>query len=144
MNINNIFQFFNEDYREDDETEMLIDFSEHPLFWIGGFNKIISNHVFFNQYTSKLFKNISPELNIEEIEKAGEYLMFEKAWGYIKNIDLNNSFHIECIGKKVSTEFLLNLNVAIIFYEVLEEYEKCALLKNIENKIKELKFKLGV
>ena len=69
--------------------------------------------------------------------------MFDKAWDYIKNIKLINPFHVECIGKKSSVEFLSNLNIAIIFYESLEEYEKCALLKNIENKIKEFGFELG-
>jgi hypothetical protein len=142
MNINNIFRAFDEDF-EDEETEMLIDFSEHPFYWIGGFNKIIGNHTFFSKYTSKVFKNISPELNIDDVEKAGEHLMFDKAWGYIKNINLDNPFHIECIGKKASVEFLSNLNIAMAFYEPLEEYEKCALLKNIENKIKEFGFELG-
>jgi hypothetical protein len=142
MNINNIFRAFNDDF-EDEETEMLIDFSEHPFYWIGGFNKIIGNHAFFSKYTSKVFKNISPELNIDEVEKAGEHLMFDKAWDYIKNIKLDNPFHVECIGKKASSEFIYNLNIAIAFYEPLEEYEKCALLKNIENKIKEFKFELG-
>jgi hypothetical protein len=142
MNINNIFRAFNDDF-EDEETEMLIDFSEHPFYWIGGFNKIIGNHAFFSKYTSKVFKNISPELNIDDVEKAGEHLMFDKAWGYIKNIKLDNPFHVECIGKKASVEFLSNLNIAMAFYEPLEEYEKCALLKNIENKIKEFKFELG-
>jgi hypothetical protein len=142
MNINNIFRAFNEDF-EDEETEMLIDFSEHPFYWIGGFNKIIGNHEFFSKYTSKVFKNISPELNIDDVEKAGEHLMFDKAWDYIKNVKLDNPFHIECIGKKASVEFLSNLSIAMIFYEELEEYEKCALLKNIENKVKELGFELG-
>jgi hypothetical protein len=61
----------------------------------------------------------------------------------IKNVKLDNPFHVECIGKKASVEFLSNLNIAMAFYEPLEEYEKCALLKNIENKIKEFKFELG-
>ena len=77
---------------------------------------------------------------VDDVEKAGEHLMFDKAWNYIKNINLDNPFHIKCIGKKASIEFLSNLNTTIIFYEALEEYEKCALLKNIENKVKEFKF----
>lgn len=138
MNIENIFNLFNDDLPSDDETSLLIDFSEHPLYWIGGFNKIISNHLFFTKYTSKVFKNISPELDIDEVEKAGEYLMFDKAWGYIKNIKLDNPFHVECIGKKISPEFEGNLDVAMVFFEALEQYEKCALLKGIKDKIKEL------
>jgi hypothetical protein len=138
MDPNKIFNLFNEDLPNDDETSLLIDFSEHPFYWIGGFNKIISNHLFFTNYTARVFKNISPELNIEDVEKAGEHLMFEKAWDYIKSIKLDNLFHIECIGKKISPEFEENLQVALVFFESTEEYEKCALLKGIKDKIKEL------
>jgi hypothetical protein len=138
MDVNNIFNLFNEDYiNNDDETSLLIDFSEHPLYKISGFNKIINNHLFFKNYTVKIFKNIPNDLNLEEIEKAGEYLMFEKAWGYIKDINLKNPFHVECICKKVSPDFLENLDISIKFFEEYEEYEKCALLKGIEEKVRE-------
>jgi hypothetical protein len=144
MDINNIFNLFNNSQDDEyDDTSLLIDFSDHPLFWIGGFNKLIGNHLFFKEHTIKIFKHISPELNIEEVEKAGEHLMFEKAWEYIKNINLENQFHIECIRDKSSEEFLKNIDFALRFFEELEEYERCALLKGIENKIKEFKFKLG-
>lgn len=138
MDINSIFNLFSEDQfdNNNDETSLLVDFSEHPLFWIGGFNKIINNHLFFKKYTVKTFKNLSPDLNIDEIEKAGEHLMYEKAWEYIKDINLQNTFHVECLGSKASSEFVENLDIAILFYEEYEEYEKCALLKNIQDKVK--------
>jgi hypothetical protein len=116
---------------------LLVDFSEHPLFWISGFNKVISNHVFFKQYTVKTFQSISPDINIEELEKAGEDLMFRKAWNYIKNFDLDKPFHVECLKLKADDIMVHNLQIAIQFFELLEEYEKCALLKNIEDKVKE-------
>ena len=93
MNLNYIFSLF-DDHQNYDETSLLIDFSEHPLFWVSGFNKLLNNHLFFKKYTVKTFKNISPDVNIEELEKAGEELMFRKAWDYIKNIDLNKTLQI--------------------------------------------------
>jgi hypothetical protein len=114
-----------------------MDFSEHPLFFISGFNKLISNHLFFKQYTVKTFQNISPDINIKELEKAGEELMFRKAWTYIKSIDLSKPFHVECLKLKADKQFINNLQTSVLFFEAFEEYEKCALLKNIENKIKD-------
>lgn len=137
MDINNIFNLFNEDYINDDESSLLMDFSEHPFYKISGFNKIINNHLFFKNYSLKMFRNISNDLNTEEIERAGEYLMFDKAWGYIKDINVENPFHVECIGKKISPDFIENLDLSIRFFEKYEEYEKCALLKKIEEKAKE-------
>jgi hypothetical protein len=139
MNIKNIFDAFNsENFQNDDETSLLMDFSEHPLFWVSGFNKIIDNHLFFTQYTVKTFKNISPDINIDELEKAGEELMFRKAWDYIKGINLSKNFHVECIKNKASRDFIYNLQISIQFFEVHEEYEKCALLKGIKDLIEEL------
>jgi hypothetical protein len=138
MNLKNIFDAFNsENFQNDDETSLLMDFSEHPLFWISGFNKIIDNHLFFKQYTVKTFKSISPDVNIDELEKAGEELMFRKAWEYIKSIDLNKNLHIDCIKTKASRDFIYNLQISIQFFEALEEYEKCAHMKDIQNKIEE-------
>jgi hypothetical protein len=139
MNINSIFNLFSDqsDQLQDDETSLLVDFSEHPLYWIGGFNKVIANHSYFRQYTVKMFKNSTPSLDEDEVERAGNHLMFEKAWEYIKNIKLNNQFHIECLGKKASSEFCDNLGYAVQHFEQFEEYEKCALLKGIEIKVQE-------
>ena len=135
MNIKNIFDAFNsENFQNDDETSLLMDFSEHPLFWISGFNKIIDNHLFFTQYTVKTFKNISPDINIDELEKAGEELMYRKAWDYIKSIDLNKNFHVECLKNKASRDFVYNLQISIQFFELHEEYEKCAEIVKLQNK----------
>jgi hypothetical protein len=136
MNLDKIFNLFNNN-ENDDDTSLLMDFSEHPLFWISGFNKLINNHLFFTQYTIKTFQNISPDINIEELEKAGEELMFRKAWNYIKPMDLSKVFHVECLKLKADDEFVNNLQISIEFFEMFEEYEKCALLKNIKNKVEE-------
>lgn len=138
MNLKNIFDAFNsENTNENDETSLLIDFSEHPLFWISGFNKIIDNYLFFNKYTFKVFKDMSLNIDPTELEKAGEELMFRKAWDYIKYMDINNIFHIDCLKTKASEDFVKNIQMSIVFFEGLEEYEKCAFLKHIENKVKE-------
>jgi hypothetical protein len=138
MDLNNIFNLFNDDDDQSniDETSLLIDFSEHPLFWVSGFNKIIDNHLFFKNYTIKAFQKTSLDLNIEDLRRAGEEFMFRRAWDYIKDIDLEKPLHIECIQYKASKKFVDNLQTTIYFFEVLEEYEKCALLKNIELKVK--------
>jgi hypothetical protein len=140
MNLDNIFSQFSdqsEDHQPDDDVSLLVDFSEHPFYWINGFNKIIANHLYFKHHTIKMFKNISSELDEDDIEKAGSYLMYEKAWEYIKDININNQFHLECIAKKSSFVFLKNIKSSIQHFEQLEQYEKCMLLKEIEIKVKE-------
>lgn len=136
MDINRIFDLFNKE-QSDDETSLLVDFSEHPLFWISGFNKVISNHLFFKEFTSKMLKEVSEEIDVAELEATSEAIMFDQAWNYIKSFKVDNSFHLECLKTKVSKDFERNLIYAIQYFENLEEYEKCALLKGIEIKVKE-------
>lgn len=138
MDISRIFDLFNNNESDqNDDVSLLIDFSDHPLYFIGGFNKVISNHLFFAGYTIKNFQKISPDIDIKELEKAGEELMFRKAWGYIKNLDLNKSFHLDSLKVKADKHMVHNLQISISFFEDLEEYEKCAFLKKIEDKIEE-------
>lgn len=139
MDFNKIFDVFdqNDDQKETDDVSLLVDFSEHPLYWIGGFNKLIANHLFFKKYTTKMFKNMSPDSDIETLERAGEYLMFNRAWEYIKDLNVYNSFHMECLKTKSDDVLYNSLEAAIRFFEDLEEYEKCALLKEIQDKVKE-------
>lgn len=139
MDLNSIFDAFDqpEDNQKIDEVNLLMDFSEHPLYWIGGFNKIISNHLFFKKYTVKTFKDISPDSNLEMLELAGEHLMFEKAWNYIKNLNINNPFHIDCLKIKSNETLLDSLGETLRFFENIEEYEKCILLKELQNKVKD-------
>jgi len=148
INLTNIFDMFdnpNKSDNESDETSLLIDFSDHPLYWINGFTKIINNHVFFNQYIIKTFKNIPLEsdVNITELEQVGMTLIYNKAWNYIKNMNLSNPLHIECLKTKNSEELIMSLKSAIVFFEELEEYEKCELLKNIEIKLKDFNLNLA-
>ena len=48
MDLNKIFDSFNQS-NKDDDNNLLVDFSDHPLFWIGGFNKLITNHLFIKK-----------------------------------------------------------------------------------------------
>jgi hypothetical protein len=139
MDFNRIFDVFdqNDDQKEIDEVSLLVDFSDHPLYWIGGFNKLISNHLFFKKYTAKMFKNMTPDSDIETLERAGEYLMFNRAWDYIKDLNVHNSFHMDCLKTKADPTLYNSLEIALKFFENLEEYEKCILLKEILDKVKE-------
>ncbi len=125
------------DSKDTDEVSLLVDFSDHPLYWISGFNKIINNYVFFTQYIAKNFNNISPELNQEEIDTIGVTLLFNRSWEYIKRLNLDNPFHIDCLKIKSSESLNDSLEAAILFFEKIEEYEKCAFLKNIQDKVKD-------
>jgi hypothetical protein len=143
MDINKLFSSFEDDSLNDDTT-LLVDFSEHPLYWISGFIKVINNYTFFTKLNKKNFSKIDPSIKIEEIEKISDSLLYDKAWNYIKNIKLDNILHLDSLKVKTDDKLISSLVETIIYFESIEEYEKCAFLKKIEDKVREFNLSLAL
>ena len=139
MGLDNIFELFssNEDL-DGDNNEVQIDFTQTPIYWIGMYKKLVLNHINFNKKVLKFFKEANKELDIEDVKEAGEFVVYNRAWHYIKNVNLENQENIEAL-LKYSDEYLdTSLLLGINFFEQSEEYEKCAHLKKILDKIEEI------
>ena len=139
VNLDNIFSLFgsNDDLDGRDDTTTLIDFKNTPVYWVGMYKKLILNHINFNKKIIKFFKKSNEELDIEDIKEAGEFVTYNRAWSYIKKIDINNKEHTKAINT-YSDEYLdTSLKLGINFFIETEEYEKCAHLQKILNSFSE-------
>lgn len=144
MGLDNIFELFssNEDL-DGDNNEVQIDFTQTPIYWIGMYKKLVLNHINFNKKVLNFFKNSNAELNVEDIKEAGEYVTYGRAWNYIKSVDLNEISHINAL-KYYSDEYLsTSLELGINYFQHQEEYERCAILLKILNKVKSFSSKVG-
>jgi len=132
MSIDNIFELFSEgDDLDGINNEVYIDFSTTPIYWIGMYKKLVLNHINFNKKVLKFFKEANCELDIEDMKEAGEFVVYNKAWYYIQNIDLTNVDHLLAIHE-YSDEYLdTSLKLGVHFFEQHEQFERCALLKSI-------------
>ena len=142
MDLNKIFGLFSdEEPKSLKEKSQLIDdildFKEHPLFWVGMFKKLIQNHKLFNKEIIGFFSILDQELDIDDVEQAGEFVVYNKAFSWIDKIDINNKLHQNSILKFSDDTFLSYLKISISYFEKFEEYEKCAHLKNIQNIVEE-------
>jgi len=72
------------------------------------------------------------------MENAGEFVVYNRAWYYIQNVDVNVEEHVLAIEKYQDEYLDTALKLGINFFEEQEEYEKCALLKRILDKIQEI------
>ena len=135
MNMDNIFGLFtsNEDF-DGGGGNVYVDFKNTPIYWIGMYKKLILNHINFNRKIVKFFKEANEELDVSEVKEAGEFVVYNRAWSYIKDIDVDNKDHIDAIEKYCDEYLDIALKLGISFFEQLEEYEKCALLKHILDK----------
>lgn len=138
INLNNIFGHFSSDEDPDNNVGVFYDFTQTPFYWVGMYKKLIINHKHFNKILAKsLGKTNNFTKDMGAVEEASERIIYAKAWEYIKNIDTTNPTHLSAI-EKYSNEYLdVALELGLSFFEEVEEYEKCVLLKEILDKVKE-------
>ena len=138
VDIDNIFSLFSSHEDLDgNNTTVHIDFTENPIYWVGMYKKMLTNNIDFNKKLLKIIGKSNEDLDILDVKKAGEHIVFNRAWNYIKKIDTNNIEHCDAI-EKLSDEYLdTALELGIHYYEPVEDYEKCAHLKKILDKSKE-------
>ena len=132
MNINKIFNLFKSP-EEPEEIISQIDLSESPVVWIGMFKKLITNYETFARQLIKFLGDSNPDLDIEEIERASSYMVYNKAYNNISKLDITHTTHLDCIKLYSDDVFKKTLEVALLYFESIEEYEKCIFLKQIQD-----------
>ena len=122
----------------DKTKEEIKDFMNGPYAKIGMFVKLIQNHEIFHKKLEKFLKQEQPDYNVESTKEASEFTIYHRAWSYIKQIDIDNSDHLNAIINFDPKVFYKILGGAINFFESYEEYEKCAHLHKINKLVKEI------
>lgn len=136
VNADNIFELFSEsdDLDGNNDSTTFVDFKETPLYWIGMFKKIILNHNNYNKKVIQFFKKANQELDLDDVREAGESIVYNRAWSYISNVDIDSTLCVKSIEKYTDEYLDVALKLSIHFFEQHEQYEKCALLKKILDK----------
>ncbi len=139
VNIERIFKQFQKDITNKKEGEILVigtNIKENPILWLSMFKKIVVNHVNFIGQIKDFFENENVDIEIAEIDKAGEYIIFNRAWYYISNIDINNKEDRDIIKLTADDELLSAIKIVLRFFESIEDYEKCSFIKRIQDEVK--------
>lgn len=143
VDVNKIFGLFNGEEKNSSpekaqSVDAALDFKEHPLFWVGMFKKLLHNHKVFNRKVISFFSKMDEELDLYDVEQAGEFVVYNRAWFWISKIDTQVSSHQDALLHYNNDEYLLTyVKFAISYFEEFEEYEKCAHLVKIQNFLKE-------
>ena len=142
--LNDIFGLFS--HEDEDISNGKTSYEElksSPMYYVGMYKKLILNHINFNKKVLSFFQKANEEFEIEDIKEAGEFVTYNRAYGFIKNIDLKNSEHVEGVNYYKDEYLDTSLKLGISFFQQHEEYEKCAFLLKILNKSESLQSKVG-
>ena len=135
MDPNKIFGLFTGNYSSEVPSEgevlTLDNYTEHPLYWVGMFKKLIHNHRVFNKKIAGFVSKMEEELNTYDVEIAGEFVVYNRAWFWISKIDITQDKHQYAVDYYNDDYLKTYLQFSISYWEEYEEYEKCAHLKKI-------------
>ena len=134
MDVNKIFDLFNENNPPNGEDTIISKTYKHPLFWVGMFEKTIKNKDVFK---NKILKSFPPEFDIEELNKSGDDFIFDKAYTFISMIDLTDPEHQKAILARSKYGLQSAISSTMDYFIIWEEYEKCAFLKKIQTFLEE-------
>ncbi len=135
MNIEQIFELFSSNEDSADSTYM--SFDQHPYYNIGMFKKLILNNTNYNYNLSLSLHKQNPDWSVDDILDLGENILFNRAYSYISQFDIENSLHKEILDTFADHILLKCLEITIKHYEASEEYEKCAFLNRIKLQVVE-------
>ena len=139
VDIERVFQQFQEDIVDKKEGELIVigkNMRESPILWLGMFKKIVINHVTFIKQIRDFFENEEVGMNVDELDTAGEYVIFHRAWYYISNIDMDNKVDQDAIKLTADDDLLSATKTVLRFFESIEDYEKCSFIKRIQDEVK--------
>lgn len=143
MNKDRIFNLFDdsEDTQKQviEQKKSLVGFNASPYHKLGMFTKLIVNHFVFHHKLEKFLKKEEPSYNAESTREASSFVVFNRAWNYIKQVDINDKNHIFAILDFDPKLLNKTLESALQYFQDLEEYEKCAHIFKIQNILKESK-----
>jgi hypothetical protein len=129
----NIFSLF----QNEDTIEVYENFMDNPYIKIGMFNKIIRNNTIFNIKFKKFLDSADLNYDKDYIDSSSRFITFNRAFFYIKDINVENQQHIDALKCYDFEDLMLNVNTSISFFEEKEEYEKCSHLFKIKKLIEE-------
>lgn len=143
MNKDKIFNLFDDSQETQqkavEQKNLLPSSKSSTYFKLGMFTKLIVNHFVFHSKLEKFLQQEEPTYNVESTREASEFVVFNRAFNYLNQInplDKEVTFTVLDFNNKVLSK---TLESALIYFENLEEYEKCAHIFKFQKILKESK-----
>ena len=96
MDLNKFFHFLNSGkLKEEDLEENLDTFKKTPYFKLGMFHKLMFNGMIFKKSLLYFFSKSDPELDMDSVDTAGEFIMHQRAWLWISQFNWDENEWVE-------------------------------------------------
>lgn len=103
---------------------------------IGMFTKLVQNHFVFHTKLKAFLQKEDPNFDSDLARINAEFAVFNRAFFYIKQLDLEKKNHLSAFIDFKKKPFIEALESSIKYFEGEEQYKKCAFLLKLQ-KLKE-------
>lgn len=135
LNYTKIFQLFDEDNQKDNNMTSYNELREHPVFFLGMYKKLINYKPMSSIKIESFLEKENIKISSEEIQQVGKNIKYNRAFELIQKFNINDEYMIKCLLDYANDDFNDSINKGISFFLEREEFEKCAFLKKILDKI---------
>lgn len=136
MDLGKFFSYFSP-APEDGDNQILQDslknFKGTPIYKIKVFERLILNGIAFKKSIVNFFNQADENLDVIQIELAGEFMMYNRAWFWIDQMDWDDDLWVADLKRASNENLLTAVRLSIHYFEEQEEFEKCAFLKKIQD-----------
>jgi hypothetical protein len=139
MNLGGIFALFGFSGSNEEDKKIkkeLEAFKETPHFKIGMFIKMISQGLTFKKQVLNFFSTSKSDIGMKDIDEAGDFMMYNRAWYWISECSTRKKEWKLALQNNSSDEFIRCLEIVLRYFERMEDFEKCAFLKKIQDFVK--------
>lgn len=133
MDLNKFFSYFNSSSDIEVLQKNLDNFKESPIYKIKIFERLITNGLLFKKSIVNFFDQADKDLDIVQIDLAGEFMIYTRAWFWINQLDWDDEQWVKDLEMASNENFLIVVKSCMNYFERQEEYEKCAFLKKIQD-----------
>lgn len=131
-----LFQLFGSPEEKSDAQVLMNlekDFLEQPIAKIGMFTKLIVNNWVFHEKLKQFLSKEQPSYDVDDTKRASDFTVFNRAWHYIRQINIDEEKHLQAIIEFKKDPFLPALVAALEYFQDpdIEQYERCAFLLKI-------------
>jgi hypothetical protein len=100
------------------------------------FKKLIQNHQVFNDQLLKFFDKLDENLSTTDVDKAGEFIVFNRAWNYIQKVDPDNLVTQEALYRFADIHLKLALELSINYFQETKIMKNVHISKRILDFVK--------
>jgi hypothetical protein len=83
-----------------------------------------------------MFREDGSQVDMNDVERAGEHFVYERAWEYISKLDINIPLHLTTLLQYKDPILIKNLDRTLLHFQDNEEYEKCGFILELIKKLK--------